>query len=263
MHVWGGSSEHGDTCHFPFLHRSVAYQTCTTTDKNGPWCYTTADRSRWGFCELAVPVVGGNAPAGSVCHFPGTYRGAKYYECFQEGRDRPWCYTNQEQTQWGDCAMQVKGGQSEDGDTCFTRCSGSYHTKPWCWIDEQDSKWGECLFNVVYRTNRPVASDETNGDGSGDSGSSDSRQSSSSSSSSKSAGDGSSGSKQSSTGSKQSSGSSKYSDGSSKQSSGSSKQSSSSSSSSSKSAGDGSSSKQSSGSSKQSSSKSASSQKSK
>jgi hypothetical protein len=158
-HVWGGTSKRGDTCHFPFVHKSVSYNTCITDGKDGPWCYASADSSRWGFCELAVPVTGGNSPAGSVCHFPGTYRGQKFFNCFEEGQDRPWCYTNEEQTQWGDCAMEVEGGQSKADDTCFTRCSGSYHSQPWCWLDDQNTRWGHCLFNVVYRSSRRITSD--------------------------------------------------------------------------------------------------------
>lgn len=151
-HVWGGTSKLGDTCHFPFVHKSVTYYTCISKDKDGPWCFTSADSSRWGYCELIVPVTGGNSPDGSVCHFPGTYRGRKYHKCFEEGQDRPWCYTNQEQTRWGDCAMEVEGGQSKAGDTCFTRCTGSYHSRPWCWLDDQNTRWGHCIFNVVYRS---------------------------------------------------------------------------------------------------------------
>ena len=155
-HAWGGTSKHGDTCHFPFVYESVMYNACTTKGRDGPWCYTSADSSRWGFCELAVPVTGGNSPPGSVCHFPGSYRGQEYFKCFEEGQDRPWCYTNEEQTQWGDCAIEVEGGQSKEGDTCFTRCTGSYHSQPWCWVDDQSTKWGQCIFNVVYRSSRLI-----------------------------------------------------------------------------------------------------------
>lgn len=156
-HVWGGTSKRGDTCHFPFVYNSVTYNTCTSVGKDGPWCYVSADSSRWGFCEVAVPVIGGNSPSGSVCHFPGTYKDQKFYKCFEEGQDRPWCYTNEEQTQWGDCAMEVQGGQSKVGDTCFTRCSGSRHSQPWCWVDDQNTRWGQCIFNIVYRRSRLIS----------------------------------------------------------------------------------------------------------
>ena len=44
----------GEWCHFPFYHKGVKYEECTTKDHNRPWCATVErlknkDR-RWGNC---------------------------------------------------------------------------------------------------------------------------------------------------------------------------------------------------------------------
>lgn len=89
-----------------------------------PWCYTAADRSRWGHCQLSgrghagaalltrstVPVVGGTSNKGDFCHFPFNYKGAEYHDCIDDDYKQPWCFVDAEQSRWGLCSLPATGG---------------------------------------------------------------------------------------------------------------------------------------------------------
>lgn len=150
VHTWGGSSEQGDVCAFPFDYKGVMYETCTTDGHDNPWCYTTADKSRWGHCVLNVETIGGTALEGETCHFPFMYKGSQYSSCIADDYKQPWCFVNKEQSRWGLCKIPAIEGTSEEGDYCKTRCTTAWHTQPWCFVDNKNSRWGHCEFEVAY-----------------------------------------------------------------------------------------------------------------
>lgn len=173
--VYGGTSKHGDSCFFPFVFDGSLHYSCTRAGKGSPWCFTTADSKRWGYCGLAsVPLIalpsvsmwGGSSRVNDTCSFPFPFNNSLHGSCVTApslGLNKPWCLTlqNGKWARWGYCLntsslerVPVWGGSSIKGDTCafpfvyqdalYASCIAADRAAPWCFSASNLSRWGYC-----------------------------------------------------------------------------------------------------------------------
>jgi hypothetical protein len=177
--VYGGTSMHGDSCFFPFAFAGSLHYSCTSAGKRSPWCFTTADSKRWGYCGLAaapfialpsVTMWGGSSRVNDTCSFPFPFNNSLHSTCvsspsLDRSLRKPWCLTlqNGKWARWGYCLnasaldrVPVWGGSSITGDTCafpfayqgalHAECIRADRGSPWCFSATNLSRWGFCGF---------------------------------------------------------------------------------------------------------------------
>ncbi len=178
MHaVYGGSSKQGDSCFFPFVFDRSLHYSCISTGKDAPWCFTTQDSKRWGYCgPVVAPVIvsptvtmwGGSSRINDTCSFPFPFNNSLHGSCvvapsLDQRLHRPWCFTldNGKWARWGYCLntsalerVSVWGGSSIVGDVCsfpfayqgslHGSCIAAGRVAPWCFSASNLSRWGFC-----------------------------------------------------------------------------------------------------------------------
>ncbi len=177
LSVYGGTSNKGDSCFFPFAFDGSLHYSCISAGKSAPWCYTSADSKRWGYCRsLSPPVIdvpsvtmwGGSSRLNDTCSFPFPFNGTLHGSCVtaplvDQGLHNPWCLTleNGMWARWGYCLevsalarVTVWGGSSIKGDFCsfpfayqgqlHAACITSGRAAPWCFSASNLSRWGFC-----------------------------------------------------------------------------------------------------------------------
>lgn len=130
-----GGNANGACCFFPFYYNGVRYNTCASEDHDKDWCYTDANRSKWGECVYdcrgGIATTGGNA-RGACC----------VGRCRTEGHFKPWCYTNKAKSKWGNCVLDE---WRKTSGYCYT-CNGEDQKKGEIVLKE-DLIEAECLKN--------------------------------------------------------------------------------------------------------------------
>ena len=175
--VFGGTSKHGDSCFLPFVFDGALHYSCITAGKGAPWCFTTADSKRWGYCGLAtapiiaqpsVTMFGGSSRINDTCTFPFPFNNTPHGSCvtapsLDQKLLKPWCLTlhNGKWARWGYCLntsslerIPVWGGSSMKGDTCafpfayegslHASCITAGRAAEWCFSASNLSRWGFC-----------------------------------------------------------------------------------------------------------------------
>eukprot|EP00494_Astrolonche_serrata_P034449 UN34718 len=105
--------------------------------------------------DHVVSTCGGTAPHNSKCQFPFEYHGVTYDRCITDGHDQPWCYTNEEELEWGNCeCKKTCEGTAPQGSICHFpfeyggethySCTNIDEEEPRCYVNEAETEWAYC-----------------------------------------------------------------------------------------------------------------------